>query len=73
LPQIGLAAQVHYIAQWRVIMTNLTDLNEKDFALKMIDDLLVSPPIPPFDGEVKLATGIHNPEREIATSQLVHR
>src|SRR5688572_14483860 len=64
LPQIGFAAQVHDVAQRRVIMADLADLNEKDFASEMIDDLLVAPPVPPFDGEIKLATGIYNPERK---------
>src|SRR5437867_8250230 len=43
LPQIRLAAQVDHAVQWRVIMTALANLHEKDFIAEMIHHRLEAP------------------------------
>jgi hypothetical protein len=62
LPQTGLPAQIDDFLKTRVMMLIVSDLHELNFAAEMINDLLVTPRLPPLDGRVILSAGGDNPE-----------
>src|SRR5687767_6484551 len=72
LAQVRPATEIEHILERWMIVTDLSNLDEEDPAAKMIDDSLVSPPVPPFDGEVEFAARIDDPERQVAAGQFVH-
>ena len=71
LPQIGLAAQIDDAAQRTMLVARLPDLDEQDALGEVIDDTLIALVIPPFDGEVPLAAGDHDPERHAPVEDLL--
>lgn len=52
-------------------MTSLSDLYKLNASGKMIDDLLVTPRIPPFGRVIVLAAGYDDPERGILSGNLL--
>src|SRR5436190_4679570 len=71
LTEVSTAAQVHDIFQRRMVMANFADLNEQDFPAKMVDDLLVTAPVPPLDRVIKFSAGIDYPKRNVLAAQFV--
>jgi hypothetical protein len=72
ISQTGLSSEINHSVESRVVMPILTHLNELDFALKMIDHLLVPARVPPFKRDIIFSTGSHKPERDILPGQIVH-
>src|SRR5262249_2929358 len=56
LAQGSLAPQIYDTIQARVVMTIITDLHKQNSIAKLIDHLLITPGLPPFDGDVVLAS-----------------
>lgn len=61
----GLAAKVHHPLEWRMIVTRLAHLHERQPPAKMVHNLLIPPTRPPLDREVILPAGAHNPKWEV--------
>jgi hypothetical protein len=65
LPQLSLSAQIdHAIKSW-VMVPTLANLNELDFTPEIVNDLLVSFRLPPFNSDIKFPSGHDNPERGV--------
>src|SRR5215469_11168628 len=69
----GLASQINHSLEPRMMMPILAHLRELDSAPKMINNLLVSTRVPPFNGDVILPTGGDDPERDILPGQVVNQ
>src|SRR6266404_719763 len=54
-----------------MVMMLFADLNEEDFASKMIDDGLPPPEMPPFDGVVQLAARHNDPIGNVKAADLL--
>jgi hypothetical protein len=67
LAQRGLASQIQYALQSRMIVVLLPDLDEEDFPAEMIGDRLPSAEMPPFDRVVELSSGYDDPAGDLAT------
>jgi hypothetical protein len=53
--------KVDYSGQGRVVMSSFAYLDKTDSTFKMVDHLLPTPPVPPFDCEIVFSTGTNNP------------
>src|SRR5579859_3090548 len=71
LAQIGLPAKINYPVQFRMMMPELTDLDELDFASEVVNNGLVAFCLPPFNVHIVFSAGIDDPKWRRLAGQLV--
>jgi hypothetical protein len=68
LPQACLAPQINHSLQSRMMMAVIANLNKLDAPTKVVHHCLVTLRRPPFNRDVILPPGSHNPERDVRAS-----
>jgi len=70
--QSCLTPEINGAVELGVVMAAVSNLDKLDSLAKMINDVLITARLPPFDRQIIFAAPCHNPERDILADNLIN-